>query len=181
MNPDDIKNIKLSKSGIFGYKVEDVDTYIEFVKLYIEKKEVENIELQKKIKILAHKVKEYKDEEHDIKQALINAQKLSNTVLNDAKEKANIILDEAKDRVSSKVKYAQLDAENILKETKYNIEKERKSLFKIQKEVSTFKAKLLSLYRTHLDSITALPEIDDKDEKNEIDNNNVKENNISLN
>lgn len=183
MHPNDILNVKLEKSGLFGYKVEDVDNYIEYIHNYVSQSEIEKQELEAKIKVLAEKIKEYKNQEENIREALLGAQKLATNVVNEAKEKAEKMIYEAKDRATSKVKYAQLDAEKLLKETKFNIEKEQKSLLKIQKEVSTFKAKLLSIYKSHLDLITALPELE-PDEKiensSDVDmNHKVNSNNIN--
>lgn len=161
MSSNDFISMKLEKSGLFGYKVEDVEKYISCVNDYCLNCENEKKELESKIKILAEKIREYRDEEENIRDALLGAQKLGSNIINEAKDKAEKLLNEAKDRVSSKVRYAQIDAEKLLKETKYNIEKEKKSLLKIQKEVSTFKAKLLSLYKSHLDLITSLPEIEE--------------------
>ncbi len=169
MSSNDFISMKLEKSGLFGYKVEDVEKYISCVNDYFLKCESEKKELESKIKILAEKIREYRDEEENIRDALLGAQKLGSNIINEAKEKAEKLLNEAKDRVSSKVRYAQIDAEKLLKETKYNIEKEKKSLLKIQKEVSTFKAKLLSLYKSHLDLITSLPKMEE-DGNTEISN-----------
>lgn len=160
MSSKDFINIKIEKSGLFGYKVEDVDSYVAHVHEYFEELIDENKELEKKVKVLAEKIKEYRNEEENIRDALLGAQKLANHVVTEAKEKANNLIEDAKNRVNSKVKYAQLDAEKKLKETKFNLDKEQKLLLKMQKEVSAFKSRLVSLYKTHLDLITSLPEVD---------------------
>lgn len=75
--------------------------------------------------------------------------------IREAKTKADIIMREAT-----------LKSEKMIEGAQRQIEKEHVALAKIQKEVSGFKNRLLSLYKQHLELISALPsEEEEKEEK----------------
>jgi len=114
---NDIINASFNKSNFGGYKTEDVDIFIDevkesyelLIKKNIEQKEAneslaeENRKLAKKIDLLAKKVEEYRDEENEIKNALISAQKLSEAAIREARHKAEIILKDAQMKADEKV------------------------------------------------------------------------------
>ena len=114
---NDIINASFNKSNFGGYKTEDVDIFIDevkesyelLIKKNIEQKEAneslaeENRKLAKKIDLLAKKVEEYRDEENEIKNALISAQKFSEEAIREARHKAEIILKDAQMKADEKV------------------------------------------------------------------------------
>ena len=151
MNPKDIAGKKFEKGGMFGYKPEEVDEYLKDMAYEFAQLSKEKAELERKLEILAEKVREYRNDEDAIKEALLGAQRQGKEIVADAKRSAERILAEAN-----------VKAEEIIGGTKFQIEKERSMLGRMQREVSDFKAKLLSLYKSHLDLITALPEVEDK-------------------
>lgn len=147
---DDIKYVSFRRANIGGYKPEDVDAFIDDVQLSYEKLLEEKTELEKKIQILADKVKQYRSEEDCIKDTLINAQKLSDASIKEAKIKADSILKEAKmkaDKLSENTKNETIDAQN--------------SLNKLKKEAAKFRTDLLKIYKEHLKLIDALPTEED--------------------
>ena len=104
--------------------------------------------------MLAEKVEQYREDEDSLRSALIGAQKLGDSVIRESKSKAEYILREA-----------QAQADQILENAQKSIEKEQMALIKMQKEVTKFKNRLLTLYRQHLEMISALPEYDDEPAK----------------
>lgn len=122
MKPEEIKNITFEQSVFSGYKKEEVDAFLDKVYEEVSKLYRENAELVQKLKVCAAKIEEYRQDEHFLKSAIINAQKLNETALKeiavkkqqadehvraetekllaDAKRKADALESEAKQRVS---------------------------------------------------------------------------------
>ena len=162
MNAKEISAQRFDKSA-FGYKVDEVDAYLNEVAAVVNELTVQNTELQKKLEILATKLEEYRQDENSMKEALIGAQKLGNNILKEAKEKADGIITEAQAKGDTIIREATENSQKTLASVKKDIEKEQHTLLLTQREVSNFKSKLLALYKSHLDTITSIPEIKEKD------------------
>lgn len=139
-----------------GYKPEEVDDFLREIAAQITKMQKEKEEIEKKIEVLVESVREYKKDEDALKDALIGAQKQGRAVIQEAHENANKIISEAHGK-----------ADEIIGNTRVQLEKEKHCLAKMQQEVSDFKAELLSMYKSHLELITAIPDFDDEDEVEE--------------
>ena len=162
MNAKEISAQRFDKSA-FGYKVDEVDAYLNEVAAVVNELTVQNAELQNKLEILATKLEEYRQDENSMKEALIGAQKLGNNILKEAKEKADEIITEAQAKGDTIIREATESSQKTLASVKKDIEKEQHTLLLTQREVSNFKSKLLALYKSHLDTITSIPEIKEKD------------------
>ena len=162
MNAKEISAQRFDKSA-FGYKVDEVDAYLNEVAAVVNELTVQNAELQNKLEILATKLEEYRQDENSMKEALIGAQKLGNNILKEAKEKADEIITEAQAKGNTIIREATESSQKTLASVKKDIEKEQHTLLLTQREVSNFKSKLLALYKSHLDTITSIPEIKEKD------------------
>lgn len=157
---NDIINVSFRKSGFSGYRAEDVDAFIDRVRESydeLQKKSIEKDELidrmkdeakqaDEKLKILAGKIEEYRNQEDEIKNALISAQKLGDASVREARHKAEIIL-----------KDANLKAERIIAGANDKVKEQQSELERLRKVVSDFRSKLLSTYKEHLTLIDALP------------------------
>ena len=161
---------EFEKAGMRGYKAEQVDKFLEKIATYIDEQEVEKNDISYKITILADKLEEYKADESNIRDALLSAQKLGTSMLNEAKSKAEAMGREARQNAEDMLLQAQLQSEKLSRESLYRInlevastkkecEKERSHLDKIKKEVSQFKATILRQYKSHLDLLTNLPSV----------------------
>ena len=162
MNAKEISAQRFDKSA-FGYKVDEVDAYLNEVAAVVNELTVQNTELQNKLEILATKLEEYRQDENSMKEALIGAQKLGNNILKEAREKADEIITEAQAKGDTIIREATESSQKTLASVKKDIEKEQHTLLLTQREVSSFKSKLLALYKSHLDTITSIPEIKEKD------------------
>jgi cell division initiation protein len=162
MNAKEISAQRFDKSA-FGYKVDEVDAYLNEVAAVVNELTVQNTELQKKLEILATKLEEYRQDENSMKEALIGAQKLGNNILKEAREKADEIIKEAQEKGDTIIREATENSQKTLASVKKDIEKEQHTLLLTQREVSNFKSKLLALYKSHLDTITSIPELKEKD------------------
>ena len=146
LTPNDISNKKFEKSA-FGYKPEDVDTFLEsvvssYAKLYEEKEAVEE-----KLEVLAEKLEEYRSNEDSLRTVLLGAQKLGDNIIRDSKAKAEVILADAEGQVKQ-----------VFSDSETKIATERETLSMLQKETSEFKKRLLAMYKQHLELISLMPE-----------------------
>jgi cell division initiation protein len=157
---NDIINVGFRKSGFSGYRTDDVDGFVDKVRESFEelqkrctageeradKAEAQANENLEKLKVLAAKIEEYRAQEDEIKNALISAQKLGDASVREARHKAEII-----------VKDAELKANRIIDDADRKIVEQKREFDRLQKTVSEFRSKLLSVYKEHLTMIDALP------------------------
>ncbi len=160
MTSNDIRNVTF-ESAKKGYRAEDVDDFLQLVA-----REMETVVAEKdaalaekdaavaslsgyegKMLILAQKVEEYRGQEDTLKTALINAQRMGETVVHEAKQKADSILREATGK-----------AELLQQRAEREIDREQRTLERLREEVSKFRSTILNLYKQHIESLSALDE-----------------------
>ena len=146
---NEIRNVNFRKSNFGGYRAEDVEAFIDEVQLSYDSLLKENAELLKRLESLTSKLEEYQREEDSIRNALMNAQKVGDASLRDAKHKAEIIL-----------KDATIKAEKIVSNAQIEIHRERDVIEKMQRDIADFKARLLKAYKEHLTLINSIPNDD---------------------
>ncbi|MBR5521628.1 MAG: DivIVA domain-containing protein [Oscillospiraceae bacterium] len=144
--PDEIRQITFEKV-MRGYRPEDVESFMEKVADEFEALENEKKDLEEKLYVLAEKVEQYKSEEESIKITLINAQRLGESIVSDAKVKAENVLREAT-----------IKKNDIISSAHAEIEGTEETLKRLRKEVSDFKRNVLGLYKSHIESLSGLPE-----------------------
>lgn len=152
MNVEDIHNVTFDRV-MRGYKPEEVDEYLDKVAAQLEKLEAEKADLQaknadteKKMYILAEKVEQYRGDEETLKTALLNAQRMGESVILEARSKAETILYEATNK-------ANLARNDMLEK----IAEEELLLSRLKAEVAHFKSEILNLYKQHIESLSLLP------------------------
>lgn len=101
-----------------------------------------------------------KESEERSEQMVVMARADADKLINDAKVVAQELLVKAKAESKRMVADAQQNVDTVIRNTKYDIEKEQNNLVRMQREVSSFKANLLEVYRSHIDLIKNLPEIE---------------------
>lgn len=156
----DIQNVTFDK-GLRGYIADQVDQYLDQVAEQIgddAKKiaelEKENASLKEKLYILAQKIDEYRADEDNLKSALLNAQRMGENVVREAKQKADAIEREAKIR-----------AEGIVSSAAERTREEQLEFERVRAEISQFKASVLDLYRQHIESLSTLPDEETAEEE----------------
>ena len=102
---------------------------------------------EEKMQLLAQKVEDFRKDEDSLRTALLSAQRLSVTIIKEARENGEIIVNDAKKK-----------AEDILSGISDKVTTETDALKAIQAEVSKFKGEVLSIYKTHLEILSMLPE-----------------------
>ncbi len=144
--PDEIRQITFEKV-MRGYRPEDVESFMEKIADEFEALENEKRDLEEKLFLLAEKVEQYKSEEESIKITLINAQRLGESIVSDARLKADNVIREAT-----------IKKNDIISSAYSEIEGTEETLNRLRKEVSDFKRNVLSLYKSHIESLSGLPE-----------------------
>ena len=146
LTPKEISEKTFNKTFGFGYRMDDVDEFLKQAAASVTEHKNRSEELERKLEVLAEKLTEYRSDEESLRTALLGAQKLGDSVIRESKTKAEIIMRDAT-----------IKAEAMVSNAKHQIEKEQDGLIAIQKEVGSFKGRLLDLYKQHLELISALP------------------------
>lgn len=142
---DEIRNVEFGRGR--GYRAEEVDDFIDACTETVEQLIREKEELNQKMKVLADKVVEYRNDEDSIRAALLNAQRAGDAALREAEAKA-----------AEMKAAAQQEAETVRQTALAKIDAEKAELERVQREVAAFKARMLALYKEHLELIGILPE-----------------------
>lgn len=146
---DDIKYATFRKSTIGGYRTDDVDTFIDDIQDSFKVLFKQNEDLAKRVSKLSSTIEKYENDEGILKHALLNAQKISEDSIK-----------QAKDEAESLIRNAKLEAEDIIKESKIRNFSTTKQFDLLKTEVSVFKKKIINLYKEHLQLLDSLPTVD---------------------
>lgn len=144
MTLDAIRNIEFNRGR--GYRADEVDDFIDSCVETVEALQRENQTLNQKLKVLADKLVEYRNEEDNIRSALLSAQRTGEIIIREAKEQAERILKDAED-----------SARREREDCRGAITDEQKELQRVRQEAAAFREQLLSLYKEHLSLINLLP------------------------
>lgn len=142
----EIRNVEFTKT-MGGYKVSEVEAFVEACAETVESLTAEREDLNKKLSILAEKLVEYRRDEDSIRSALLSAQRMGDAVKRDAQGEADEIVNKAREQASAII----VDAKASIKE--YEAELER-----VKNEVADFKATIVSLYKEHLAVLRQVPD-----------------------
>ena len=159
ISASDIRDRKFEKAA-FGYKQEEIDDFLAELISEFEELDAEREDLHSKIQILADKVREYRQDEDALKDALLGAQKQGHKVVAEAQEKADEIIAQAEEKAKILLDEATVQHEAAMEKNRAEIAKEKENLIEAQKQVSEFKKSLFDMYKTHLEMISAMPEIE---------------------
>lgn len=142
----------------FGYSPEEVDEFLSQIENDMQIMQQDLDDANAKVQLLADKVREYKDTEEDLKNALLGAQKQAREVVAEARAKAAQIEADAQQELDNAKSQAVADSEANLKRIEARIAAEHQNLEDTQHQISAFKQKLFELYKQHLEMISRLPE-----------------------
>ena len=151
----DIHNVTFEKA-LRGYRTDEVDEFLSKVAEQIDTLTKEKTDLEKKMYILAEKVDQYRKDEETLKTALLNAQRLGETVVYEAKQKAETILYDANSKASQ-----------VKEEAAEQVALEERALAEMKRQVAMFKNDILNLYKQHIESLSAIPGAEDHPVKKE--------------
>lgn len=141
-----------------GYKPEEVDEFLKEISDSFKELQAQLAEKDKKMAFLVETVKKYKQDEEDLKGALIYAQKQSREIIAEAQQKAEQIIAEAN-----------VKSDEIIGSTSVRRVREQEAFDTLRKEVSDFRTNLLEMYRDHLSLINNIPGLDEEDEEETVE------------
>ena len=118
LTPEKIRSIEFQKAGFGGYKINDVDVFLEEVATDFELLLKQKSDLIQKLQILADSIEEYRRSEETVKLAILNAQKTGDKILREAQEKADTIMSECKLNAQELDKTSREQAEKIFEDAK---------------------------------------------------------------
>ncbi len=203
MTPAELREYEFKGAGRNAYKSDDVDEFFAKVAIAYEKMYRENAELVKRISLLADRLEQYKQDETDIKQAVLSAQKAADIIVKEAetsvedskteaeailaaakgeadiikadaekqaiadsdlllsiaRDKAEAIINKAKEEAHGILIKANDSASNTVGAANRTITSESLHYDMLKKEVSEFRASILSQYKAHIEMISKLPEL----------------------
>lgn len=186
MNAKDIVSKEFDTVKRGGYDAAEVDTFLKDVSIEYKKMQNENEELEKKLEVLAEKIREYRKDEDALRDALLIAKKQGIAVVNEAKEDAEKIRKEAKEKADKTIKDADalaakkkeiseknladanakakqiVDEANAKADEIHTImmqqtEREQIVLQRTRKEVQDYTTKILAAYSAHIENIRNMP------------------------
>lgn len=114
MNAKDILSRRFEKATFNGYKTDDVDEFLREVSSEYSQLQKDKNELERKLEILADKIREYRDDEDALKDALLLAQKQGNQIVSDSKNAAEKLRKETQEAVDKQLKEAQEKADKMI-------------------------------------------------------------------
>lgn len=152
VDPKELQDTEFSKS-FKGYTCAEVDKYVEYVIEQYTELYRQNIELEKKIRVLSSKLDEAKSEQSSISATIVNAQIVADKIVKDANEKASDI--------NAAI---QVSFDETLAKYREMISEEQAKLYEAQKAAVEFKAGLLAGYKEQVRSICELIPIDSMDD-----------------
>ena len=180
---EEIENISFRRSGLSGYKTDDVDNFVDNVIDKVKDLEIANKELELRIAQLNLKLQRHEENASSVQDAIITAEITAKKLVRDAEEKAEKITTEAEEKAQARLKDAEERFESMLSEAKIRsdtilnsalvksaanidennriIEQQKQHIIQIQSEVSRFREALLDSYKSHLKVINSLPKAEE--------------------
>ena len=118
ISAEEIRNKHFSKAGMSGYKKIEVDVFLDEIVNTINYLTATQAANEKKIADYELKLNEYKNDEQAIQSALVNAQRVSDNLVSEAKKTAEDIVFKANAEAEKLLSDATLESQNMLDESK---------------------------------------------------------------
>lgn len=182
----DIKSVKFSKA-INGYKQDEVDVLLDKVEADYIKFERLIKEYQAKIDNLSKEIEDYKKSQNSIQNVLLNAQKLADQIVDEAKVKSAQIVKEAEENIekisfrekelsemfekkaterkaalereiAATINAAEQKAASIIAAAEDSVKRQQTLFDRLRLEISAFKVDVTQKYKEHLVLLQSLPD-----------------------
>lgn len=131
-----------------GYDPKEVKAFLEEVAQEVERLILENAQLVERIRKLGGELQAFHEREESLKNTLLTAQRLTETLKENARKEAELL-----------IKEAELKADRVLEHAQQKFARIQGEIVELERQKSLFQAKLRSAIKLHLD----LLEADDKD------------------
>lgn len=99
LTPRQLKSYSFQSVGRNAYRASDVDAYMDEVSRSYEQMFHENAEMVKKLNLLADRLAQFRADEDNIRNALVEAQRMKNSIIAEAEEEAKNQLSETRERI----------------------------------------------------------------------------------
>lgn len=126
MNAKEIIGKHFEKAAFNGYKTEEVDEFLRVVSEEFSRLQKENGELERKLEVLADKIREYREDEEALKDALLIAQKQGNAIVAESKASAEKLTKETNENIEKRLAEAKAKSEKTINDANEYSEKTRK-------------------------------------------------------
>lgn len=147
---DEVKTIDFRKANLGGYRPEEVKAFQDDVIATLEQNRRDKVDLVKKLDILAKRIEEYRKDEESVRGALINAEKVKETAMQEAQESADKIIQEA-----------QAKAKEIIYNANASIVEQKNNYLKLKADAVVLRQTLLETYNSHIRMLEDLPTAED--------------------
>lgn len=146
ISSEDVRRVTFDKA-MRGYRCDDVDDYLKQVAESMDALAVKNDEMQKNLVVLAQRIDQYRAEEDTLRTTMINAQRLGENVIREAKQKAAEI-----------IRAANMKADDREQRARDDVELAKQEIVTLKSEADSFKRSLMEMYRKHINLISKMPE-----------------------
>ena len=150
---EDVRRVTFERA-MRGYRCDDVDDYLKQVADSMDALAADNDDLQKKLVVLAQRIDQYRAEEDTLRTTMINAQRLGENVIKEAKQKAAEIIRSANIKAEDREQHARDEGELAKQE-----------VTTLKREADSFKKSLLEMYRKHIEILSKIPEYPESGEQ----------------
>lgn len=150
---EDVRRVTFERA-MRGYRCDDVDDYLKQVADSMDALAADNEDLQKKLVVLAQRIDQYRAEEDTLRTTMINAQRLGENVIKEAKQKAAEI-----------IRSANIKAEDREQHARDEVELAKQEVTTLKREADSFKKSLLEMYRKHIEVLSKIPEYPENPEQ----------------
>ena len=146
ISSEDVRRVTFDKA-MRGYRCDDVDDYLKQVAESMDALAAKNDEMQKNLVVLAQRIDQYRAEEDTLRTTMINAQRLGENVIREAKQKAAEI-----------IRAANMKADDREQRARDDVELAKQEIVTLKIEADSFKRSLMEMYRKHINLISKMPE-----------------------
>lgn len=146
VDPNSLLSRRFEKAKVGGYKTAEVDSFLVEVAAMFSQQSRETAEIKRKYEAAQTKIAGMEGDQSSLGEALLRAQRLADSMITDAKAQAEQIRSAA-----------QQEAEKIVRQADEDIVTEQEKLQQLKREVSSFRSKLINIYRAHLQLINEIP------------------------
>lgn len=184
LTPKQVKEFSFKPAGRNAYRAEEVDAFLDEVSESYEQMFRENGELVKKLNLVADKLQAYKEDEDNIRNALLTAERMKESIVSETQDQIKGVIKEADDKAAEIVSDAEKEAEEILKIAQNNAtkllakaqeiyddqvgsikeeaEKEEAYLFKIKEESVKVREELMDSYKRQIQILEYTPDFSEE-------------------
>ena len=146
ISSEDVRRVTFDKA-MRGYRCDDVDDYLKQVAESMDALAAKNDEMQKNLVVLAQRIDQYRAEGDTLRTTMINAQRLGENVIREAKQKAAEI-----------IRAANMKADDREQRARDDVELAKQEIVTLKSEADSFKRSLMEMYRKHINLISKMPE-----------------------